>query len=92
MQVTSVGKVIATLMAIDHDLSGNGLVVYSMEQLVPIAPQGSFTVNQFTGDLVLALSLDLQTTYQIRVIATVSSPYYQEFIRREECRTLLRSM
>ena len=66
------GDVITTLNAVDHDLSNNGLVVYSMQQLAPTG-QNTFTLNEFTGDLVLAQSLDLQTSYQIRVTATVST-------------------
>ena len=70
-QLTTVGTVIRRITAVDHDLSINGVVTYAMEQLSP-SGQPTFTMNQFTGDLTLARSLDLQTTYQLRITATVS--------------------
>lgn len=73
LQTSVVGTVVTRIMAIDHDLSNNGVILYSLEQIVPVSTSSNlFIINQFTGDLIVAQSLSLNTPYQLRITATVS--------------------
>jgi len=67
LQLTMIGSIIRRVTAVDHDLSLNGVVSYALEP----ASQNTFSLNTFTGDLILQQTLDLQTTYQITITATV---------------------
>ena len=71
MQGTQVGTIITRFVAVDDDLSSNGAVVYSLRQISPESLAASFIIHPLTGDLMVAQSLDLNTIYEIRVIAMV---------------------
>lgn len=70
-QGTQIGTIISRFIAVDGDLSSNGAVVYSLRQLSPPSVAASFSLHPLTGDLLVAQSLTLGTTYELRVTATV---------------------
>lgn len=69
-QGTQIGTIIARFVAVDEDLSSNGVLVYSLRQTSPNGA-ASFSIHPLTGDLMVILSLNLNTVYEIRVTATV---------------------
>ena len=58
-------------MAVDDDLSTNGLIIYSLVQLSPAAAQPLFTIHPVTGDLVTAGTVDVNIDYRLTVVAMV---------------------
>ena len=62
-------------MAIDDDLGSNGALVYSLTQTTPESSVPSFSVQPLTGDLITIQSLDLNTIYEIQVVAMVGHTY-----------------
>ena len=72
IQESQIGTIVSRLVAMDGDLSSNGVVSYTLQQLSPTNVAASFTVHILTGDLIVTQSLDLATIYEVRVTATVS--------------------
>jgi hypothetical protein len=71
VQGTQIGTIIARFVAVDDDLSSNGVLVYSFSQTSPPGA-ASFAIHPLTGDLMIIQSLNLNVMYEIQVTATVS--------------------
>ena len=69
-QGTQIGTIIARFVAVDDDLSSNGVLVYSLSQSSPPGA-ASFSIHPLTGDLMVIQTLNLNTMYEILVTATV---------------------
>ncbi len=68
------------IIAVDGDLSVNGLITYTLNQLSPMSAQPSFTVNMITGDLSSTGSLVVYTIYQLSLTATVMILLIREYL------------
>lgn len=71
-----VGTVIHRFVAVDDDQGLNGAIVYSLKQLSPNGTDEHFVIQPFTGDLVIAQSLDITELYNLSVTATVREKYF----------------
>ena len=73
MQSIASGTVIGTIRAVDEDIGNNGILFYSLQQLAPVSSNPSFIIQPITGDLSLSGTIDEDTDYRLRIIATVRS-------------------
>ena len=70
-QTTTIGTVIGSFVAMDGDLSDSGIVTYSLMQLSPVGVLPSFTISTVHGDLMLSRSVNVNTNYQLMIVAVV---------------------
>ena len=75
------GRVLTRLVAIDGDLSSNGALVYSLQQLSPTNGVAYFIIHPLTGDLIVAQTLDLETIYELQITAIVRFFYASVIIQ-----------
>ena len=80
LQTVGVGTTIARVMAIDDDLSNNGILTYSLTQLNPNNPTPSFTIHPLFGDLSVSNTIDADIDYQLIITATVRRIVSQHYL------------
>ena len=58
-------------MAVDGDLSSNGIVTYTLTQPSPATSQPSFSVHPLTGSLTKIGNVNVALDYRLIITATV---------------------